>query len=84
MYAYLARGIEIKEPEFVKPSLYPCLELADFVSYVVARFHLKKWQNDKIEMDPLRFGTVTYLGFDKNVNLVPTRQEGYPWHVFHR
>lgn len=83
LYAFLSRGIEIPEPEFVEPGSQPCLELADFVSYVIARYHLLKWQNKRIELDPFNLGLTTYIGFNKNGDLIWRRQEGYPWNYFY-
>ena len=83
LYAFLSRGIEIPEPEFVEPASHPCLELADFVSYVIARYHFLKWQNKSIEFDPSNLGLATYIGFNKNGDLIWRRQEGYPWNYFY-
>lgn len=83
LYTFLSRGIEVPEPEFVEPASHPCLELADFVSYVIARYHLLKWQNRKIELDPFNLGLATYIGFNKNGDLIWRRQGGYPWNYFY-
>jgi hypothetical protein len=82
LYTFVARGIEIPEPQFVTPASHPCLELADFVSYVVARYYLRKWQQKQVEMDPVEFGMATYLGFDQRGDILRRRQEGYPWDEF--
>ncbi|WP_066376117.1 DUF3800 domain-containing protein [Anabaena sp. CA = ATCC 33047] len=85
LYPFLAKGIEIPEPIFVQPASQPCLELADFISYIVARFYLKKWQGKEIEevLDTRNFGKVMYLGFDKTNDLVFHRTESYPWELFY-
>ena len=77
LYAFLAKGIEIPEPQFVAPASQPGLELADFVSYVIARYHFRKWQEKYIEIDPKDLGLVTYLGYDKH-GFCWKRQVGYP------
>jgi len=82
LYTFLARGIEIPEPQFVTPASHPCLELADFVSYVVARCYLRTWQKKPIEIDPRDFGMTTYLGFDKGGDIMRRRRIGYPWDEF--
>lgn len=85
LYPFLAHGIEVPEPIFVKPSSQPCLELADFVSYIIARMHLKKWQGQEIEeiLHPRNLGKVIYLGFDKTDHLVFDTTESYPWELFY-
>ncbi len=78
LYPFLAKGIAIPEPKFVKPGSHPCLELADFVSFVVARFLLRRLENKSIEFDPSRLGKVFYMTQRPNGDLVQTRQVGYP------
>lgn len=82
LWAYLAHGIEVPEPQFVPPASHPCLELADFVAYVVARHHLDVWRGKKSETDPAELGPVTYLGFNPRGELVFGRQAGIPWELF--
>ncbi len=83
LYGFLSKGIEIPEPKFVTPASYPGLEVADFVSYIIARYYHMKWQEKNIDIDPTEIGLVTYLGFDKHGHLLWRRQEGYPWDFFH-
>lgn len=82
LYGFLSKGIEIPEPKFVSPASSPGLEVADFVSFAIARYYLRMWQGKEIEMDPKDMGLVTYLGYDDNGDLVCRRQEGYPWDQF--
>lgn len=83
LYGFLSKGIEIPEPKFVSPASFPGLEIADFVSFTIARFHDRMWKGKKIEIDPARMGLVTYLGYDSNGDLLCRRQEGYPWEQFY-
>jgi hypothetical protein len=83
LYPFLSRGIEVPEPFFVQPASRPCLEVADFVSFIIARYYLRKWQNMEIEFDPARLGAVTYLGFDNSGGLLFHRRESYPWELFY-
>ncbi len=83
LYGFIAKGIEIPEPKFVVPASHAGLEIADFVSYVIARYHLRKWQGKDIEIDPASMGLVTYLGYDDQGHLIWRRQEGYPWDIFY-
>jgi len=82
LYGFLSKGIEIPEPKFVSPASFPSLEVADFVSFVIARYYFRMWQGKKIEIDPKDIGLVTYLGYDGNGDLLWKRQEGYPWDQF--
>lgn len=83
LYGFLSKGIEIPEPKFVPPASSPGLELADFVSYTIGRYYLRRWQGKSIEIDPKNFGLVTYLGYDSNGDLLWRRREGYPWDEFY-
>lgn len=83
LYGFLSKGIEIPEPKFVPPASFPGLEIADFVSFTIARFYDRMWKGKRIEIDPCRMGLVTYLGYDSNGDLLWRRQEGYPWEQFY-
>lgn len=82
VYSCVARGIEIPEPIFVKPASRPCLELADFVSYVVARYIHRRLKRQPVDLDPKELGNVTYLGFDTTGNMRRAYVAGYPWKQF--
>ena len=84
LYGFLAKGVEIPEPQFVPPASQPCLELADFVSYVIARYHFMKWQDKEIRMEPINFGLATYVGFNRKGDMRWERQVGYPWNKFYK
>ena len=81
LFAFISRCIPIPEPQFVSPGSQPCLELADFVSYIIARFHSRKWQDKQIDIDPGSFGKAFYFGFAKN-QMIRLFQQGYPWLEF--
>lgn len=83
LYGFLSKGIEIPEPKFVPPASFPGLELADFVSFTIGRYYLRKWQGKAIEIDPEKLGLVTYLGYDLNGALLWRRRKGYPWDEFY-
>ena len=40
LYGFLSKGIEIPEPKFISPASFPGLEVADFVSFTIARYYL--------------------------------------------
>jgi hypothetical protein len=82
LYAFLAKGIEIPEPRFVRPGSHPCLELADFVSFVVARHHFDRWRGREPRYDLRRLGSVRYVGFIPT-GLAYNTQEGFPWEMFY-
>ena len=82
LYRFLSKGIEIPEPKFIVPASAPGLEIADFISFTIARYYLRMWQGKEIEINPKDLGLVTYLGYDSNGDLLWRRQEGYPWDQF--
>lgn len=83
LFGYLARGIEIPEPVFVSPASRPCLEVADFVSYVIARYCYRRIKGQPIDLDPKHLGPVVYLAFDPSGDLLFSRNTGYPWRSFY-
>ena len=83
LYGFLSKGIEIPEPKFVPPASTPGLELADFVSFTIGRYYIRRWQEKTIEIDPGKMGLVTYLGYASNGDLLWSRRQGYPWNEFY-
>ena len=83
LFGYLARGIEIPEPVFVSPASRPCLEVADFVSYAIARYCYRRIKGQPIDLDPKHLGPVVYLAFDPSGDLLFSRNTGYPWRSFY-
>ena len=83
LYGFLSKGIEIPEPKFVPPASTPGLELADFVSFTIGRYYMRRWQGKTIEIDPEKMGLVTYLGYASNGDLLWSRKQGYPWTEFY-
>lgn len=83
IYAYLAKGISIPEPQFIKPASHPCSELADFISFWIRRYHVKRQKGEKCEIDIARLGNITYYGFTNTGELLRMRQRGFPWSEFY-
>lgn len=73
LYPFLANGIPIPDPKFVAPGSHPFLELADFVSFVVARALHRRFWRKAVELDPDRLGRVTWLMDRKDGNLIERR-----------
>lgn len=65
IYAYLSGSKEILEPVFVKPGSLPCLEIADFVAYVMARYCFKRFKNETVDLPLKKLGNINYLDFEK-------------------
>lgn len=78
LYPFLAKGIQIPEPKFVQPGSHPCLELADFVSFIIARYLWLLRKGKEVEFDPARLGKVFYMVQRQNGDLAQFRQIGYP------
>lgn len=83
LYGYLSGGTYIETPKFVKPGSYPCLEIADFISYVIARYCFKRLLNKKVDLPPEKLGYINYLGFEKDVDFLYLYQDSYPWDIFY-
>lgn len=65
VWPYLTRGVPVKSPEFVAPDHHFLLEIADVVSYLMARslylvFNEVSSPADK-EFDPAQFGKIRYV-----------------------
>lgn len=82
-YAYISQGIFVGEPIFVKPASAKMLELADFVSYMTARYIFCKLNNKKIMHNISKLGAMKYIVFDKNGDMLTTSTNhvGYPWEL---
>jgi len=83
VFPYLARGIEIPEPTFVTPASRPCLEVADFVSFVVRRYCFRRLKGQSVDLDPKQLGNVHYIGFDSAGDVLTTDSTSYPWEFFY-
>jgi hypothetical protein len=78
-YAFISHGLPVPEPEFVKPASHPCLELADFVSFVVARGHHCKMKGKEPDYQSERLGSVFYSWLRKDGHYGRDRRAGFPW-----
>lgn len=81
-YGFVSRGIPIDKPGFVQPGSHPCLEIADFVSYYVARYIERRLSKKNVDYDPGELGNINYLTFDVHGNLRDKRDSTYPWEMF--
>jgi len=83
LYALFAKGVTIPDPVFLPPGSHPCLELADFISFWIARAHLKKWKGEQLEVDLAKVGKIFYLGLNESGRMASSRQYGLPWELFY-
>jgi hypothetical protein len=83
VFPFLTRGIEIPYPEFVNPASKPFLEVADFVSFVVARYCYRRIMGQPIDLDPKHLGPVSHIGFDPSGDVLTQTNAGYPWMFFY-
>jgi hypothetical protein len=80
LYCFLTHGIPIREPIFVKPASRPLLELADVLSFTVARYSQKLFLRQPPDIDCSIFGEVNYYTFtEKGQYLENKISTGYPW-----
>ncbi len=83
LYCFMSHGIPVKEPIFVKPGSRPLLELADIISFVVARHNAKALKNEKTEIDCSMFGEVEYYTFVENGEYLESKvSTKYTWVLF--
>jgi len=80
VYSYISHGLPVPEPLFVQPASYPCLEVADFVSFVVARGHHCQMMGKQSEYPTERLGRVFYSWLRRDGNYGRERLVGFPWH----
>ncbi|NHE56407.1 DUF3800 domain-containing protein [Cyclobacterium plantarum] len=81
-FSFMSKGIEIPEPKFIQPGSTPLSELADFISFIMARYHFRIFDNKKPEIDPKLLGNVMYMTFsDNGKKLLYQTQTGYPWRM---
>lgn len=80
LYALMSKGIPVPEPIFVKPASHPFLELADILSFSVARHHFMMCKKKKPEIDLSIFGRVQYMTMSNGGDRVEVKAStGYPW-----
>ena len=80
IYTFLSHSIFIPKPIFVVPASHPLLEVADFMSFIIARYHYKKSQRQTPEISLSNLGRVrymTFLGDGNDLEMLPS--EGFPW-----
>ena len=86
-WPYITHLNPIPQPKFVLPDFDPFLELADVVSFVIARYLLKTYDaskgiKTKLEFDPRILGKVHYSGLDNKMRTVYEVSTGYPLKSF--
>jgi hypothetical protein len=81
LFGFIAKGFHIESPKFVQPGSHACLEIADVVSYVVARYIRSRLLGVTPDLDPAHFGEVNYSAFLPK-GLLSVRSSSYPWEQF--
>ena len=79
VWAYVSHGLPGPEPRFVRPASHPCLEFADFVSFVVARAHFCRLEGRPQTFPTERLGRVFYSWIRPDGNYGRDRVVGFPW-----
>lgn len=83
-YPFLSKGIEVEEPSFVKPASRPFLEIADFVSFIVARYLFDTLSGKQVNIDPSILGEIAYMGFDRFGNGFLQSENKFPWELYNK
>lgn len=80
LYSFISHSILVPEPIFVPPASRPFLELADVMSFSIAKYNYRKLMNKIPDINPKFLGSVMYMGFNKDGSrLLQEKQTGYPW-----
>jgi hypothetical protein len=66
MYGFISRGIPVPEPVFVSPGSNSMLELADILSFSVARYNFNRIAKKPQDIDLKMFGEVCYMGLSSD------------------
>lgn len=79
-WPFITHSNPIPEIEFVKPTHDFLLEIADFISFVIARYLLQVGRGDesKIDFDPRILGLIAYTGFRSDGGALREYKRGYP------
>ncbi len=82
LYSFLTHSIFVPAPVFVPPASHPLLEVADFMSFAVARHHYRVFYGAAPEIDLKILGDVMYTTFsDDGEELLFQSSVGYPWQL---
>ncbi len=82
LFSFLSHSVVIPEPVFVPPASRPLLEIADFASFLVARYHFRAFQRKAPEIDLKVLGEVMFMTFSMDGNrLLQKRAVGFPWEL---
>lgn len=82
LYSFLSHSIFIPEPVFVEPASRPLLEIADLISFSVARHHFCISRRRDPDIDLSAWGEINYQTFSSGSNdLIYKNSVGYPWSI---
>ena len=83
LFSYLAKGRYVRKPSFIKPGSRPLSELADILSFYVARYHFCNFKSRKIDVNLKDLGKVVYSSFKMNTgDFIYKEENHYPWEFF--
>ena len=79
IFPYLAKGMEVEDPIFIAPGSHVYSEIADAVSFTIARFLQRGQIGSHAELDPAVFGPITYVASTVGGGtLMAKRSKGLP------
>lgn len=82
MWPFVCHGIPVGSPQFVHPNHSEYLEIADFVSFSVARYIKRRAENKNIDIDLSLLGKVYYQGYTEDSICFCSDKDEYPWDTF--
>lgn len=83
LFTWLSAGATVKKPLFVKPGTHYLLEIADFISYCVAREFERTIQGKIVEFPSSLLGKGFYQGTISNGDVLYRWNEGLPLKEFY-
>lgn len=82
LYPFLSHGISVPEPIFVPPASMPLLEVADVMSFMIARYHYLRSRRKEPDVDLSVLGETTYMTLNENATrFVWKTRSKYPWEM---
>jgi hypothetical protein len=84
MWPFVSHGLPVAAPEFVTRNSSEYLQIADFVSFIVARYIARRSTGESVDLDPKILGSVRYQGFKEDGSCIARDLAGYPWDTFFR
>ncbi|MGP9466761.1 hypothetical protein ACT3RU_07050 [Halomonas sp. TP35] len=86
MWPFLTHGLPTPDPKFCVPTESIFFEIADFISFCVARYlyiisEIDNGKKFSIDMNPRWLGEIRYIGFTEHTSTIHKKADHYPLNV---